>query len=605
MSEERLLGGRYEVGPILGRGGMATVRQAHDRSLNRDVAVKELRIDLASDATFQERFRREARAAGSLNHPNIVAVYDTGEETDPATGVGVPYIVMELIQGKTLRDILRDGRPILPRRALEFTLGILDALAYSHAAGIVHRDIKPANVMITTAGNIKVMDFGIARAVADTSSTMTQTAAVIGTAQYLSPEQARGETVDFRSDLYSAGCLMYELLVGRPPFTGDSPVSVAYQHVREAPVPPSALDSEVTPGMDAVVLKALAKAPQDRYQTAAMMSADIRRLLAGQPVHATPAPPPVAALPTQGASSASAPTSLVYGSQGRHVATADTGRLTTVTTPLPPQRRRGGWLWAVITGLLVVAVIAGTVFLGLTRKTQVAVPSVKGLDQAGAVALIQERNLNPKITQVQGPDDTTLNKVTDQQPATGTLVDPGSNVTITVNIGPTKMELPRGIVGNDVKVVEAQLTQAGFKVNSVKADSEPATAKANQVLRVDPVEGSKVAAGQEITLYYATGQAQVPNLRTLKCAAAVEQARSAGFLTTTTSERATPTENDAGTVADTLPLPYVVANKADTLTIYCYVYAPPPTTPPVTTPPTTTTTTTPSTTPSPTPSKTP
>ena len=289
MTEGRVLAGRYEVGDVLGRGGMATVRRAHDRRLGRDVAVKELRIDLASDATFQERFRREAQAAAGLNHPNIVAVYDTGEEHDAASQVSVPYIVMELIAGRTLRDILRDGRPILPRRALEFTLGVLDALAYSHKAGIVHRDIKPANVMITATGSVKVMDFGIARAVADTSSTMTQTAAVIGTAQYLSPEQARGETVDQRSDLYSTGCLLYELLVGRPPFTGDSPVSVAYQHVREAPTPPSQLDSEVTPSMDAVVLKALAKAPGDRYQTAAEMSAGIRRLLSGHPVAAAAA----------------------------------------------------------------------------------------------------------------------------------------------------------------------------------------------------------------------------------------------------------------------------------------------------------------------------
>ena len=257
MTDQRLLGDRYEVNEVLGRGGMATVRSARDRPFGRDVAVKELRAGLASDPTFQERFRREAQASGNLNHPNIVSVYDTGEAKDPTSGVSVPYIVMELVKGRTLRDILRDGRPILPRRALEFTVGVLDALAYSHAAGIVHRDIKPANVMITTAGNVKVMDFGIARAVSDTSSTMTQTAAVIGTAQYLSPEQARGETVDARSDLYSTGCLLYELLVGRPPFTGDSPVSVAYQHVREAPVPPSTLDPEVTPGMDAVVLLSL------------------------------------------------------------------------------------------------------------------------------------------------------------------------------------------------------------------------------------------------------------------------------------------------------------------------------------------------------------
>ncbi|MDO5734913.1 MAG: Stk1 family PASTA domain-containing Ser/Thr kinase, partial [Propionibacteriaceae bacterium] len=270
-----LLGGRYELDQIIGRGGMAEVWRARDTRLERDVAVKRLRIDLASDPTFQARFRREAQSAAGLNHPNIVAVYDTGEELDPSSQVSVPYIVMELVEGVTLRDVLRDGRKILPERALEFTAGVLDGLDYSHRAGIIHRDIKPANVMLTPDGAIKVMDFGIARAVADTSATMTQTAAVIGTAQYLSPEQARGEKVDHRSDLYSVGCLLYELLVSEPPFKGDSPVSVAYQHVREAPVPPSHLDAEITPGMDAVTLKALAKSADDRYQNAREMRADV------------------------------------------------------------------------------------------------------------------------------------------------------------------------------------------------------------------------------------------------------------------------------------------------------------------------------------------
>ena len=229
MTEEpRLLGGRYELGGVLGRGGMAEVRRARDLRLSRDVAVKQLRVDLATDPTFQARFRREAQSSAGLNHPNIVSVYDTGEEPDPATKVSVPYIVMELVEGHTLREILRTGRQIQPSKALEFAQGVLEALDYSHKAGIVHRDIKPANVMLTPNGTVKVMDFGIARAVADTSATMTQTAAVIGTAQYLSPEQARGETVDSRSDIYSAGCLLYELLVGRPPFQGDS---VSYTHL--------------------------------------------------------------------------------------------------------------------------------------------------------------------------------------------------------------------------------------------------------------------------------------------------------------------------------------------------------------------------------------
>ncbi|WP_293787306.1 Stk1 family PASTA domain-containing Ser/Thr kinase, partial [uncultured Aeromicrobium sp.] len=279
------LGDRYEVGGLLGRGGMAEVRIGRDLRLGRPVAIKQLRADLAADPTFQERFRREAQSAASLNHPSIVAVYDTGEAPD-AHGNNIPYIVMELVEGRTLRDILRDGRKIMPERALSITADILSALDYSHRAGIIHRDIKPANIMLTPAGQVKVMDFGIARAIADSSAAMTQTAAVIGTAQYLSPEQARGETVDARSDIYSTGCVLYELLTGRPPFVGDSPVSVAYQHVREEATPPSQLNPEVTVEVDHIVAKALAKRVDDRYSSAADMRQDIEHVLAGGSVDA-------------------------------------------------------------------------------------------------------------------------------------------------------------------------------------------------------------------------------------------------------------------------------------------------------------------------------
>src|SRR6201991_2701367 len=290
-----LVGGRYELGELLGRGGMAEVRKGTDTRLGRVVAVKRLRTDLASDATFQARFRREAQSAASLNHPSIVAVYDTGEEpAADGSGISQPYIVMEFVAGRTLRDILREGRKILPERALEITSGVLSALDYSHRAGIIHRDIKPGNVMLTPSGDVKVMDFGIARAISDASSTMTQTAAVVGTAQYLSPEQARGEQVDTRSDLYSTGCLLFELLTGRPPFVGDSPVSVAYQHVREQAPPPSSLDEDLTPELDAIVMKSLAKNVGAPSPSAPAMKADIAPCPAGKPVQA-PAVMPVPA----------------------------------------------------------------------------------------------------------------------------------------------------------------------------------------------------------------------------------------------------------------------------------------------------------------------
>ncbi|MEZ0106338.1 beta-lactam-binding protein with PASTA domain/predicted Ser/Thr protein kinase [Catenulispora sp. EB89] len=295
--QPRRLGGRYELGSVLGRGGMAEVFMARDTRLGRTVAVKTLRADLSRDPTFQARFRREAQSAASLNHPAIVAIYDTGEDFE--NGVSVPYIVMEYADGSTLRDLLHSGRRLLPERALEITAGVLQALDYSHRNGIIHRDIKPANIMLTRSGTVKVMDFGIARAMADNGMTMTQTAAVIGTAQYLSPEQAKGETVDARSDLYSTGCLMFELLTGRPPFVGDSPVAVAYQHVREEPQPPSSYDPEISPAIDAVVLKSLAKTADARYQSATEMRADIERVLDGRPTEAQTAVLGPANMPTQ------------------------------------------------------------------------------------------------------------------------------------------------------------------------------------------------------------------------------------------------------------------------------------------------------------------
>ena len=286
MTTPQVLGERYEIGGVLGRGGMAEVHLGRDLRLGREVAVKVLRSDLARDPSFQVRFRREAQASASLNHPAIVAVYDTGEDR---TALGAtPYIVMEYVEGETLRDVLRREGHLSPERAMTLAADICGALDFSHRNGIVHRDVKPGNVMITPQGTVKVMDFGIARAVSDSAATMTSTAAVIGTAQYLSPEQARGESVDARSDVYSMGCLLYELATGAPPFTGDSPVSVAYQHVREDPRVPSSINPEVPADLDAILLKAMSKNPANRYQSAADMRNDLLRSLAGQRVEATP-----------------------------------------------------------------------------------------------------------------------------------------------------------------------------------------------------------------------------------------------------------------------------------------------------------------------------
>jgi tRNA A-37 threonylcarbamoyl transferase component Bud32 len=280
LKKQTVLDGRYELGKPLGQGGMATVRMAADLRLGRTVAVKLLRSDRLADPTFLERFRREARAAGSLNHASIVAVYDTGEAADAGDGLPAPYIVMEYVEGRTVRALLRSQKRIDPERALEITAEVLAALEHSHHAGIVHRDIKPGNVMVTPAGAVKVMDFGIARAL-DSGQTITKTSAMIGTAQYISPEQVRGGAIDIRSDFYSTGCLLYEMLTGRPPFIGDSPIAVAYQHVRENPQSASSLNSAVSPAVDAILAKALQKNPRDRYQTAFEMRADVLRALDG------------------------------------------------------------------------------------------------------------------------------------------------------------------------------------------------------------------------------------------------------------------------------------------------------------------------------------
>ncbi|HJW58036.1 MAG TPA: Stk1 family PASTA domain-containing Ser/Thr kinase [Actinomycetota bacterium] len=271
---------RYEVGRLLGAGGMAEVFEGRDRLLARRVAIKVLQAQFARDPSFLIRFKREAQAAASLSHPNIVGVYDTGTED------GTHFIVMEYVEGRTLKDVIRAEGPLYPERAAEICADVCSALIAAHARGLIHRDIKPGNVMLTPEGKVKVMDFGIARAT--TSETITQTAAVVGTAQYISPEQAQGQTVDYRSDLYSVGCCLYEMLTGTVPFTGATPVAIAYRHVREDPTPPRMLNPDVPAPLEAICLKAMAKLPDNRYQTAAEMHDDLQRFRNGQPVQATP-----------------------------------------------------------------------------------------------------------------------------------------------------------------------------------------------------------------------------------------------------------------------------------------------------------------------------
>ncbi|TDU89802.1 serine/threonine-protein kinase [Kribbella voronezhensis] len=511
-SQARLVGGRYEEGEPLGRGGMADVRKGIDNRLGRTVAIKRLRVDLASDSTFQARFRREAQSAASLNHPTIVSVYDTGEEPDPnGSGVTIPYIVMEYVAGKTLRDLIREGRKIMPERALEITSGVLEALDYSHRAGIVHRDIKPGNVMLTPQGQVKVMDFGIARAVADTSSTMTQTAAVIGTAQYLSPEQARGETVDARSDLYSTGCLLYELLVGRPPFVGESPVSVAYQHVREEPLPPSSFDPDIPPEVDAVVLKALTKNREHRYQSASEMRADIHRVLAGQQVTApmaaiaeTRAIQPTAVAPAAAATQAYRPASdLLPPDDGDDDVEAARAR-----------RNRG--LAYFLLGLAIVAVAVGAyaIITNLGKKdnpppvTQVAVPSVVGKPVAEATAIVEAKGLQVATTSA-ASTDVPKGSVARQQPGANAMVDKNSTVTLVVSAGPNTFPVP-DVLGKSEQDARDALENApgkfevASKVNRADSDQPKDT-----VIKVSPDPSGQYAPGTKFTLTLSNGSSKV------------------------------------------------------------------------------------------------
>jgi eukaryotic-like serine/threonine-protein kinase len=518
MTQPRLLGGRYELDGVVGRGGMAEVYRARDIRLDRIVAIKTLRADLARDQIFQARFRREAQSAASLNHPSIVAVYDTGE--DMATGVPVPYIVMEYVDGRTVRDLLQEGHRLLPERSLEIIDGVLRALEYSHQAGIVHRDIKPGNVMVTRNGDVKVMDFGIARAMSDAQSTMTQTAQVIGTAQYLSPEQARGDRVDARSDLYSAGCLLYELLTGRPPFTGDSPVAIAYQHVRENPVPPSRVDPDVPVWADAIVLKAMAKSPADRYQTAAEMRADLQRAASGLPVSAPP-------------------TRLDNYPRTQRMGT---GAMMAGTTQIPPVedydyaggdygRGDGGgggghrWVPWVLGLVVVVGVVAGVAYYLLAGggKTY-AVPLVNNEPVATAKAQITAAHLQ-YATANQVSSTVKVGYVISSNPAEGDNVPANTRVTLYVSTGAAPVDVPN-VEGLSENAAQTKLQNEGFSV-SVQQDTT-STQPAGQVVNQNPPGGTSVAPGSKVTIYV-SGASNVPNVVGLSQASAQTSLQTAGF----------------------------------------------------------------------------
>ncbi|MDF5752976.1 Stk1 family PASTA domain-containing Ser/Thr kinase [Spongiactinospora sp. TRM90649] len=567
MTQPRLLGGRYELDGIVGRGGMAEVYRARDIRLDRVVAIKTLRSDLARDHTFQARFRREAQSAASLNHPSIIAVYDTGE--DMMDGTPVPYIVMEYVDGRTLRDLLRADRRLLPERAGELVDGILRALDYSHRGGIVHRDIKPANVMITRAGDVKVMDFGIARAMADGASTMTQTAQVIGTAQYLSPEQARGERVDARSDVYSTGCVLYELLTGQPPFTGDSPVAIAYQHVREEPIPPSQIDREIPMWADTIVLKAMAKDPAHRYQSAGEMRAELQRAMSGMPVDA----------PQQTMAISAGD----YG--GRTMVAPGAGGPATQRTGAIPdyeygEETRGGGrrraapkgntalrttLW-ILVPLLIIGAFIGVGWLYLSSPsdtpaaTTVTIPDVSSQEAAAATKELTEAGL--KVVKVtENSDEFDEGQVIGTDPPAGSQVATQSEVKLKVSKGVEKVKVP-DVVNQSLEDAKTALEKAGFNTT--------VTAKAvnrapDKVYQTDPKAGESVEKGSTVKLFVPMDRIEVPDLAGYTLAEAKRALTQAGFQVKTVEQPSA--DVPAGNVISTSPPAGSKLNPKTTVTI--------------------------------------
>ncbi|MGH3457428.1 Stk1 family PASTA domain-containing Ser/Thr kinase, partial [Aeromicrobium sp.] len=537
------LGDRYELGGLLGRGGMADVRIGQDLRLGRTVAVKQLRPDLSADDTFQARFRREAQSSAALNHPAIVAVYDTGESTDIHEN-HIPYIVMEFVEGQTLREIMQDDeRKIMPERAMSITADVLSALDYSHRSGIIHRDIKPANVMLTPAGQVKVMDFGIARAIADSSSAMTQTAAVIGTAQYLSPEQARGETVDARSDIYSTGCLLYELLTGRPPFIGDSPVSVAYQHVREDARPPSQLNPDVTSTVDNIVAKALAKRTEDRYQSAAEMRRDIERAIAGHEIGAP-----------EGTRAMSNTAVGALAGLGGGLAATQTGQQPVADDEdeEPKENRRAMWWLLGILGVLLLGALAYGIYQATQPEEvpQVEVPSVTGKEFQ-----VAQRELENKGFSVADPIEKTSAKVPEgdvisQDPEAGSQEDKGAEVTLTVSTGPDQVTIPRlgGFKYGEAKDL-LESDQYGLKVKKQEQDNP---APENEVINSNPPEGTEVNKGSTVTLLVSAGQATVPNVVGMDVKDAEKALKDAGLEASVTEQ---PSPQPEGIVTAQSPPP--------------------------------------------------
>jgi serine/threonine-protein kinase len=617
---QRTIAGRYTLGSLIGRGGMADVYEGTDEILGRKVAIKLLKADLAADPSYESKFREEAQASSRMAHPTIVRVYDTGEEVSvDANGTEhrTPYIIMEYVRGTLLRDLMHQRRIAIPE-AIGYAEGILTALEFSHRAGIIHRDIKAANVMITDTGLVKVMDFGIARAVSEGSATQAHTAGIVGTAQYLSPEQARGESVDARTDLYSAGVVLYEMLAGRPPFTGETAVSVAYQHVSEAVTPPSAHNPEVSAALDQVVLRALAKDRNERFQSAEefrehLLAASVAPATSpSSVVEAEPEPQPATevlteanpfgelsfedllAEPTteaepvaetkaepifeeQAASFGEATDTNPFAAIGAQFEESETD---SVDKPIrvknPSQRPSAGLLWGIGSGATVLLVglvvwllaFGGGNFNFHPSQGGVAVADVTNQTWDQAKASLQAQNL--VVTEnFEVSDTVTEGVVIRTDPPAGTKVADGTLITVYVSSGKNNVAVPN-LAGMTEADAQTALTAAKLTLGTI-TESTSATVPKGQVISTDAASGAQVAEGTAINLVISNGQVTVPNVVGMNLSDALRVLTTPDVALTVVKSSQTPCANNAeplGTVVLQQSIPQGLTDAGSTITIY-------------------------------------